>query len=281
MTDDNTQTLLDAGAAQSGPVSAPTTLAYAVVPESYSIESLESYLPAPARKKGERRFNDTASFIAYVIDQAGAMDVGDEDPPAPTAQETITKLYGCYNPPHFLAVFNDHANHEGGAGWQDHTALYACPLSIEWKTWTGMNKQQMTQEKFAQFIEDNAPDCVSPDAATMIEIARTLEAKKKVNFASGIRLSNGESELTYEESIEGTAGKGKFKLPETFAIGISVLEGGTRYQVHARLRYRIGEQGKLAIWYDLDRPHKVLEDAVKDVWTTIQTQVGRPIYNGG
>lgn len=272
MTPDNIQAILDAGAAHGARSLAPDQLAFLVVPENYSVESLETYLRTPARKRGTRTLNDTKSFIAYVLDQAGALA---EDTPDPV------KLYGSTNPPRFLAVFNDHADHKGAAGWQDHSALYTCPLSVEWKTWTQMNKQPRTQEQFAQFIEDNAPDCTVPDAATMIEIARTLEAKKKVNFASGIRLSNGESELTYEESIEGTAGKGKFKLPETFTIGISVLEGGPRYALTARLRYRIADAGKLTVWFDLDRPHKVLEDAVTEVWHEIREQVGRPIYNGG
>lgn len=282
---ENIQTILNAGAALSAPTIAPTSLAYAVVPEGYEVQSLEVYLPAPARKQGRRSFNDATSFIAYVIDQAGPGPKFDEDNPdgdSPTdPKKAVTKLYGTVNPPLFQAVFNDHANHAGGPGWRDHTATYACPLSVEWKTWLGKNKQSMTQEAFAQFIEDNAPDCVAPDSATMIEIARTLEAKKKVNFASGIRLSNGENELTFEESIEGTAGKGKFKIPEMFALAIPVLEGSDRWRVQARLRYRIDAQGKLAIWFDLDRPHKVLEKAVEDVWQTIQGEVGRRIYNGG
>jgi uncharacterized protein YfdQ (DUF2303 family) len=293
----NADTLLEAGAAMAAAEKAPTSLAYVLVPEGYNIESLEPYLPAPARKSGSRSFNDAASFIGYVLDQAGpgpgstpvpaaTPDAGPnataEPPVAPVAAATTsTKLYGGVNPPHFTAVFNDHGDHASAPGWRDHTASYACPLSVEWKTWTGKNKQQMTQETFAQFIEDNAPDCVTPDSATMIEIARTLEAKKKVNFASGIRLSNGENELTYEETIEGTAGKGKFKIPETFALAIPVLEGAERWRVDARLRYRIDGQGKLSIWYDLERPHKVLENAVREVWQAISHATGRPIYNGG
>lgn len=235
---------------------------FVVVPGDFTVHDLENMLPSPTRARGTNVFRDAASFCTAVALHGAA--------------ET-TLLYGNPLAPSFKAVFNDHGE---APGWRDHTATYSCPLSVEWKLWTGANKRQMNQEAFAQFIEDNAPDCVTPDAATMIEISRTLEAKKKVSFASAIRLSNGESELSYEEEISGTASKGKLKVPETFSIGIAVLEGGPRYAVHARLRYRIADKGVLSLWYDLDRPHKVLEDAAKEVWTEIESKTGFTILNG-
>ena len=52
------------------------------------------------------------------------------------------------------------------------------------------------------------------------------------------------------------------------------------HAVTARLRYRIADQGKLTMWFDLLRPHKVLEDAVREVWHQIQTETGLTILNG-
>ena len=248
--------------ARSEPPAAPgNSIPFVVAPEGYSVEKIEHLYPQPARKRGNVELRDMQSFCRVVKDQANA----------------ATRLYGNYTTPSFKAVFNDHGE---GAGWRDHTATYSCPLSVEWKTWTGANKRAMTQEQFAQFIEDNAPDCVQPDSATMIEIARTLEAKKKVNFASGIRLSNGQSQLTYEEEISGTAGKGQIVVPEVFSIGIAALEGGPKYAVNARLRYRIADKGALTMWFDLERPHKVIEDAVREVWQAIEAETGLAILNG-
>lgn len=226
------------------------------------VVDLEKLLPAPTRKRGNTVVGDEASFCAVVTKHSDANTV----------------IYGSKNPPSFKAVFNDHS--AGQPGWKDHTAIYPCPLSIEWQKWTGANGRRMTQEDFATFIEDNSLDCRAPDSATMIEISRTLEAKKKVNFASGIRLSNGDNELTFEETISGTAGKGKLQIPETFTIGIPVLEGGAPYEVTARLRYRIGEAGKLSMWFDLLRPHKIVEDATNELWARIEANLGATILNG-
>jgi uncharacterized protein YfdQ (DUF2303 family) len=251
------QTALDATIA--GTVLDVAGAPHAVVPGGYHIQDLTDHLPAPLRLKGKLELRDVKSFVAQFNE----------------FKTSVAKLFGTVNPPRFVGVLNGNA--ASAPGWGDHRIEYSCPLSVEWKTWTAKNKQPMTQADFAQFVEDNLPDLLN--GAEMLEISRTLEAKKKVNFASGIRLADGQNEFTYEEQIEGTAGKGKFKVPEVFELGIAVFEGGPLYKVSARLRYRIGEGGKLALWYDLERPHKILEDAVKAVWTEIESGTATTILH--
>lgn len=233
---------------------------YHIIPEGYKFESLESTLQAPSRKRGTIKLRDAKSFIAYF-----------------KKHQMGSCIYGTVKPARFVALLDDHRNDE--PGWREHRAIYECPLSAEWQTWQAGNRKPMKQAEFAQFIEDNLPDIVEPSGADMLEISRTLEAKKKINFASGIRLSNGQQELTYEEEIQGTASKGKLQIPELFTLGISVLEGGARYKVEARLRYRI-DGGNLVMWYDLLRAHKVHEDAIMEVWRAIQSETKTDIFHG-
>lgn len=235
---------------------------YSVVPEGFSFCDLEHTLENPTRKRAKVLLNDADSFVNYVKLHDSAS----------------CNIYGVSGEkPSFIAVLND--NYTDGTGWRDHHAKYSCPMSVEWETWIAHNKSRYTQANFAQFIEDNLLDIVEPSGADMLEISRSLEAKKKVNFSSSIRLANGQTELTYEEEIQGTASKGKLNIPETFSIGIAVFESGDKYRVDARLRYRI-DGGSLQIWYDLIRPHKVLEDAVMNVWKAIETKTGKTIFNG-
>lgn len=257
------------GSALSDPLSAapPTAGAstpFVVVPEGYKVNGLEALFPLPARSKGTTKLDDADSFIRFVNQN----------------KTDHTRLY-CKvgSAPSFSACFNDTFGME--PGWGDHMAAYTCPLSVEWKTWTGSNGKQMSQADFSRFVEDNAPDCVSPSAADMIEIARSLEAKKSVNFSSAVRLDNGQSQLTYEETIQGTAAKGRLVVPETFSIGIPVFESDGRYAVTARLRYRIAEGGKLSLWYDLVRPHKIIEDAVKELRAVIEARTELTAFAGG
>lgn len=233
-----------------------------VVPNGYSCEDFSHLLRTPTRLKGTTVLSDEASFIDYVV----------------LHLSKGTDLYFQSSPPVFLSVFN--ADRPDSPDWSDHRAVYKCPLSVEWKTWFGADGNKMGQEDFARFVEANLPDIIDPEAANMLEIALTLEAKKKVNFASGLRLSNGSNQLTYEEQVDGTAAKGNLTIPETITIGIPVFEGGDRYKIEAHFRYRIADGGKLTMWFELVRPHKVIEDAVKTARTSIETATGLSAFNG-
>lgn len=231
-----------------------------ILPEGYRAHDLTSLLPAPTRKKGVTTLLDVGSFIAVVNDQKG----------------DATRLFSTLNPPSFTAVFNATAV---GTGWGDHRASYDLPLSSEWKAWDDMDNDKVNQVTLAQFVENNLEDVVSPDGATLLEICRTLQAKKSVEFASGIRLSNGENQLTFKEEINGTAGNGNLNIPEIFKIGIPVFENGEKWSLDVRLRYRI-DGPKLTMWIELVRPHKVLEAAVNDVRQKIAAETELQVLNG-
>lgn len=251
------------------PKSSPQTehdesLPFVVVPDGYKIADIESLFVTPKRARGTLVVNDLGSFIAVILDN----------------KIERTRVYGRANPtPAFSAVFN--RGNSALPGWGDHAVSYPCPLSREWQTWNGSNGKSKPQADFARFIEDNAPDIINPSSAEMIEISRTLEAKKKVNFASSVRLDNGQNSVTYEEEIAGTAGKGQLQIPERFEIQIPVFEGGPSYLIDARLRFRIGDDRKLAMWYDLLRPHLSIEHAVNLMRDQIKAEVGLVVINGG
>ena len=130
----------------------------------------------------------------------------------------------------------------------------------------------MKQADFAKFIEDNLPDIAEPNGSDLLIISRSLEAKKKVDFESAVRLDNGETQFTYNEEIKGTAGKGTLEIPEIFVLGIPVFHGGDAYKLEARLRYRIND-GQLLMWFDLLRPERLLEDAFNQVIARVKEQL--------
>lgn len=251
--------LLDAGAAQSEPKFFDIG-AYCVVPPGYQVESLERFRSTPFRKTAKVTLDEAESFIRYFNAHA----------------TESSNIYGQVDPPLFVGVIDDDGE---AAGWKQHRVEYTCPYSKEWAAWKSRDGQGMSQQEFAEFIERNLPDIVEPPGADMLEISRSLQAKKKVNFSSGLRLANGQQELSYEEEIQGTSAKGKLQIPETFQIGVRVLEGGSPYAVQCRLRYRI-KDATLVMWYEMVRPHKVLEDAVQEVCDLIERDTTKLIYRG-
>jgi uncharacterized protein YfdQ (DUF2303 family) len=219
----------------------------AIVPMGYQVHDLEKYLDEPTRLRANRVFHDVASFIEYCD-------------PHISRDESI--LLADKDKTTFSIIFDYR-------GWKEHTAKYACPLSDEWKRWKDQSGKQTTQQQFAQFIEDNLPDVIKPEGAAMLEISRTLEAKKNVNFISNTRLNNGTVDFVFEEKIEATAQKGDIKIPEIFVIGIPVFTNGELFEINAKLRYRL-DSGKLSIWYELERPHKVQDAAFQKVRKEIE-----------
>lgn len=238
---------------------------FVVIPNDHSVKKLEDTLLNPLRTRATVAINAADSFIAYINKH----------------KTDATALYGLMGEkPSFLAIIDDNLN--GIAAWREHQVRYACPLSPEWLIWTSKenNGKAKSQVEFARFIEDNLLDIAEPTSAEMLVVSRTLEAKKSVEFKSGVRLDNGDVQFTFNEETKGTAGKGTIEVPERFGIAIPVFEGGDKYMVDARFRYRISNGGELTMWYELERPHKVIEHATKEVWAAIADGTGLPITNG-
>lgn len=221
---------------------------YLLVPEGVTPQSFEWALTNPVRKRAVVALRDAASFTAYVnaFKDAGSMVF------ASLPERTLT------------AVLDYHEAGAGSARWGQHRAVMACQLTEDWKRWIAQNKKALGQVEFAQFLEDNLPNIAAPAGAVILDIAKTLQAKKAVNFSSSVRLENGETQFVYEETIAGSAGqKGHLEVPSSFTLGIEPFEGAGLYAMEARFRYRIAEGGRLQMWFDLVRPEAVIEDAFK------------------
>jgi len=235
------------------------------VPNNYKTESLHPYLPSPLRVQQTVQMLTAADFAAYWERFKNDSSVIFADERSAT----------------YKAIIDYHST-GGQPQWCEHTATYACPHSPEFKIWRDADGKQMGQPQFAEFIEDNYPDVTNPAHATMLEMSSNLQAKKSVNFAQATRLDNGQTQLTYQEQVSGTVETkgGSMKVPETFEITIPVFLGGAPAKINARLRYRIND-GKLVMWYQLHRPAKVVEEAVRQVTATIRKAIGTdPMYLG-
>lgn len=216
------------------------------------VQSIEELLPNPIRKTANTRFTRPESFTQYVqfhkVTGQTSIYIDDTDSLRVTA------------------IINDHQiGSNGVANWGDHQATYRPEFSREWLTWKNANGTKARQAEFAQFIEKNLLDIAQPAGADLLEIVKTLEAKKSVKYKSGVRLDNGDTLFQYEETTDSKAGeKGQFAIPQTVTLAIPVFKGGDPYQLDANFRYRI-EDGNLSMWLELVRPHKILEHAMESI----------------
>lgn len=258
-----------------------------VWPESKAIESLEKFAAHPRRRRGTAALEDPTSFCAYVNRYKTAHTIV-----SGTATETGGEFNAILDFHRATEITGEAGGDDAGkisaAGWSEHRATYKLVPSPEWARWIAKNKETFGQEEFALFSEANADDIFVPadkgpgwpNSIQMMEVALTLQAIKQVSFASGIRLNNGQHQLTYNEQIESKAGEsGNTIIPGKFALTIAPFVGSPAYLVTARLRYRIS-QGKVVFAYEIDRPHKVIQHAFRELQKAIATDLGQPVLAG-
>lgn len=203
----------------------------------------------PKRKAGTTTVRDVASFAEYWGKHA---TLG--------ASEIYANRESCT----VTAVLDAHTAAE--ARWGKHRLVLGLRFSEAFKAWTQHDGRAMDQETFAEFLEDNRADIHTPPAAEMLEIASSLQASTKAEFAQATSLANGQRKLSYVEDTTAKAGtRGDLVIPTELVLAVQVFDGATvADRVTARFRYRISN-GKLSLHYKLDRPADVISSAFEGV----------------
>lgn len=259
--------LIAAGLALAGPQKnpGPDGRHYAIVPDGYDLVDALPVAQAPERPKALVKLRDAASFIRFFKDHS----------------ERRSRVYATMEPARFLAVFDEFDDNEGEgmagqADWREFRAVFEVPASREWNLWMAANRKQMSQVGFAEFLQDNLPDVITPDGTTLLEMALNFEAAQTGTFVATQRLQNGSHNLQWK--ADNNAG-GTVQLPELIVLSIPVFENEEPSEITARLRYRVKE-GTLSIWYEMVRPHKVLEAAFRATWARIAEEAAATILLG-
>lgn len=262
---DNAIVIRDAALAAAPPAELTPGKFYAFhTPEGIHTVDLtgDDYKDAPSRKQGTTTVTDAPSWLAYWAKH----------------HDDASEVYADAQRLNVTAVLDAHT--EAGPRWSGHWLRLQLRKTEAWEQWLKYDGQLLSQEMFAEFLEDHLPELIVPDSATMLEIAQSMQATTKAEFKSGVRLQTGERQLQYVEDTRAAAGrKGELTIPATFTIGVVPFDGSDGYKLDARLRYRI-QDTTLRIGYKLDRPGEVLKAAFADVVKAIAEDVEAPVMNG-
>lgn len=261
-----------------------------IVPEHMRVESIKRYLDenrtAPERRRGVSKLTDLQSFIAAVnrFKDAGS---------ALFAHNST--------PPRLECVFTYHpkgpADGPDSVRFGDHRAEYTFPLAEEWKTWTAFNGKPMSQAEFALFLENRLFDIGDPTHAfpasiefaqrlsvsfaspqKLLELSRSLSIHIDRRVKNSTKLQSGEGQIIFTEEHTDEAGQ-PLHVPGAFLIVVRVFENGVPYQIPARLRYRVGG-GQISWSYELYRPDRALDDAIKEACVQAEKDTGLPLFYG-
>lgn len=207
---------------------------------------------------------DTGSFVAYVN---RFQDNG------------VTTIFGDYRAMKIRALIDYHSRlDQPQPGRLAHDVEFIPPWSEQWARWRVIDGKPQTQREFAEFIEENLQDVVTPEGAAFLDLVTGLQATKKVAFASGVRLHDGSNQLTYSEDVEAR-GKGTITFPSEFEIGVPLLFGGEAYRIRCLLRYRIDE-GKLVFAVRVHRRLFLEQTAFNDVVAEVAKGTGLQVLLG-
>lgn len=197
-----------------------------ILRERERLESVECLLPNPARIRRCVQHRTFASFLDYL--KFWQMESG-------------TVVFIGQNK--MTAIIDGHQVDQ--PEWGDHKSVFHYPKSESFSRWSecvSTTGTKLSQSDLALLFERRAADVVTPDAATMQEIAATLEANTKVSFKSGVRLQNGDRQFIFEHQTEALAGtKGTLEIPEQFRIRTTLWEGAMPVEMDVKMRYRIAD----------------------------------------
>jgi len=205
----------------------------------------DQYADYPRRKAGKVTVRNVASFAQYYGKHAdeGSEVFADLD------AGTVTAVLDA----HHAA---DEGEPETTARWQQHRLILALQPTLPWAEWIARDRKFMSQELFAEFLEEHARD-IDPQgsvkSADLLETAQHFKATIKASVTSGKRVSSGQTEFSYVEEITASgqnAQRHTMEMPNEFDLLTAPYEDIAPAVMAVRLRYRIQSDKSLSLLAD-------------------------------
>lgn len=180
-----------------------TDIPSVVVPDGFEVKSLESLQLAPSRIRQSANLISPGSLIAYIQ----------------RFRDERTVVFADKTKTRIVAVLDFHQNADNPS-WAAHKAVYDCPFSDDWKSWTANDGSKMDQINFAEFwktifrmlrrlvIHTRARQV--PNCSKWFWHSET----RKSEFKSVKRLSDGTCQFQFSDEKSGS---GNTKMPEKSA----------------------------------------------------------------
>lgn len=265
--------------------------------------SLKPYLDEYADRPDRRIGTDTVTDIATLVEWANRhKDAG-----------TVVFCDANRETPKLLAIVDYHEPGEGDekARFGVFRAQYAFPLDPRWSAWKEIDGQPLDQAAFAAFIEDHVLDLIGPDVSVagddeqtttvklppmvqqlldlaggrcafpneVMALSRGLDLTANDKVVNRVDLQSGEGALVFESTHVDRNGV-KIDVPKLFMIAIPLFERSPdHYRIPVRLRYRL--VGGAVKWIPtLFGADEIMDTAIRDAASTVQTETERPLFYG-
>jgi uncharacterized protein YfdQ (DUF2303 family) len=266
------------------PPQIPVAIKHGDRPEIVSVKSLaEEWRTYPEHRRGVAKVGDVQSFNALVNRQK--------------TEHSVVFSDSDWRKPSLTAVIDYHSiDPAKQPDFGKHRVHYAFPFSDEWNVWLKHDGVVMDQEKFAEFVEERAPDMTTlveaesahfarelqvPRIGTPIEIfelARGLEVNVGSKVSQNLKLQSGEARISFKEEHTGKDGE-PLRVPGAFALRIPLFFNQEPIDIPVRLRYRV-HAGSVVWVYKLFRVDRLVAEAVTIAKQDVGEATGLPVYEG-
>ena len=168
-------------------------------------------------------------------------------------------------------------------GYCQHVAEFSAIETPEWKVWAGGDRKLFTQLEFAAFIEDNlglftaGTDDKYPAGAPLLEMVKQLHGHKNARWERVWNPQTGAYTVRYDEEIEVKAAReqasGSLDVPAMICAGAAMFQGGTVFEIPARLKTRTVDRG-LTFGYEMANRPQVIRTSILQLVEQIGTATG-------
>lgn len=220
--------------------------------EAVHLRTHEQYLPAPHRPRGGTHVDTVDSFISLANRSLEAFEDEDRAQAAAFLDQDRRRITVVLN---YLT------------GWRDHRVSYEAEYHADFRKWLDADMVWRSQEEFANLLQDLRHTIVKPDAADVVQIARTFTATRTAHFESGVHLQSGDVQLSYVEDTTAAAGPrgGTVEVPEIITIRLAPYRDALELvEIDLEFRFKASRDG-LALAVRMLRRDEILESA----WATI------------
>ena len=233
-----------------------------LTPETTKITSLEKLQPYPLRTQANTKLATQKDFVAYLKEHRIC--------PAIFADRKALKLHAIMD------------YHSSTPQWLDHQATLVYERSQQLTTWVSKANQFMSQEAFAEFLDENLNDIQTPTPASVLDFVECLQCTRKETFRSAVKQTTGEMSFIWtkeNQSQESTS------ILEEFTLGIPVWHRGEAIAIGARLYHRISEvegKAKLTFKYRLEHLERIIDKLWDEQLEALRADLLEicPVYEG-
>lgn len=227
-----------------------------------TFEDMEKFGDAPARIRQAVAFETPQALITYLRDFGTA---------------ATTRIFASLADRKVSALIDYHGAADHSPSWTTHKAIYPAAFAPAFAAWAAVHGKDIPQREFAAFLEDRAEDAVSPDPATLMEVASKFEAVRNVDFRSAINVSTNERQFKYEE--KDSVG-GAVAAPKAIKLFTPVFQGCDPVEWAVRFAYDI-DGGKLKFRVTIHRFDELLDAQFERLLDAIAVGCpGIPVHRG-